>query len=79
MIDKNAPSPWADIPPTGEMLRPADAARRLGYSRPRYYQLAAKGTLPRPIKIGEGHNGASVVPVVWINAVLEHRLRSAVA
>jgi predicted DNA-binding transcriptional regulator AlpA len=77
MVHDNEPAPWAGIPPTGEMLRPTEAARRLGYSRPRFYQLAAKGSLPRPIKIGEGRNGASVVPLAWINAVLEHRMGSA--
>ena len=56
-------SPWAELPATGPLLRPKAAAQYLGYSKSQYYALADRGELPKPIKIGRGHNAATGVPV----------------
>lgn len=68
-----AAPPWFDIPAAGPMLRPNAAAGYLGYSIGQYYALAAKGELPRPIKIGRGQNGASAVPRPWLDALIAAR------
>ena len=65
--------PWAALPPTGPLLRPAEAAAYLGYSVSQYYALAAKGVLPAAIRIGPGHNGAAGVPRPWLDATIAAR------
>lgn len=66
MADANI-RPWEGIPPTGPILRPADAAAYLGISVPGYYEKAAKGALPAPFKLG---GRASGVPRPWLDAVI---------
>lgn len=70
--------PWTTVAPAGPMLRPTEAARYLGYSVPQFYALAAQGELPRPIKMGRGHTGASAVPKGWLDAVIAARAAEAV-
>jgi predicted DNA-binding transcriptional regulator AlpA len=62
--------PWETIPATGPLLRPKAAAAYLGISVSRFYGLAAEGLVPRPIRIGRGSNGASGVPVRWLDALI---------
>jgi predicted DNA-binding transcriptional regulator AlpA len=64
-----APPPWADVPATGPILRPDDAAKYIGLSTPHYYDQAARGVLPKPIKIGLRASG---VPQPWLDAVIAH-------
>lgn len=59
--------PWDGVAPTGPILRPADAAAYLGISVPGYYDKAAKGALPAPLKLG---GRASGVPRNWLDAVI---------
>lgn len=61
--------PWQNVPPTGPILRTADAAAYLGISIPGYYEKAAKGALPSPIRLG---GRASGVPRPWLDAVISH-------
>lgn len=70
--------PWTAVAPLGPIMRPADAAAYLGYSVAQFYALAAQGELPRPIKIGRGHSGASGVPKGWLDAVIAARAAEAV-
>lgn len=74
MVDVEPSSPWAGVPRGNEMLRPAQAASRLGYTLSGYYKLARRGGAPRPFAIGPG---ASVVPAAWIDALIDSRMRSA--
>jgi predicted DNA-binding transcriptional regulator AlpA len=67
------------MPATGPLLRPQEAAAYLGYSAGQYYALAAKGLLPRPIKIGPGHNGAAAVPRPWLDALISARANGSAA
>ncbi len=39
--------PWAGIPATGPLLRPAAAAEYLGVSRATFYKKAAGGVFPK--------------------------------
>lgn len=64
-------SPWECVPPTGPILRPADAAEYLGLSVPSYYDQANQGLLPVPIKIGVRATG---VPRPWLDAVIASRV-----
>ena len=59
--------PWHGIAATGPLLRTIDAAAYLGISVPGYYEKAAKGALPSPLKIG---GRASGVPRPWLDAVI---------
>lgn len=59
--------PWEGVAPTGPILRPADAAAYLGISVPGYYQKAAKGLLPTPIKLGGRTSG---IPRPFLDAVI---------
>lgn len=65
--------PWAHVPATGPMLRPKGAAAYLGYSLSQYYALAAQGVVPRPIRMGPGHNGGAGVPRPWLDALIAAR------
>jgi predicted DNA-binding transcriptional regulator AlpA len=65
--------PWDGIPASGPLLGAQKAAEYINYSKKQYYILAAKGDLPRPIKIGRGYNGASGVPQKWLDAVIASR------
>jgi predicted DNA-binding transcriptional regulator AlpA len=65
--------PWDGIPASGPLFGPKEAAEYISYSKKQYYALAAKGDLPRPIKIGRGYNGASGVPQKWLDAVIASR------
>jgi len=69
----NSTQPWANIPPSGPLLRPKDAAAYLGYSTRWYYALAAKGDLPSPIRMADGKTAASAVPRPWLDAVIAAR------
>lgn len=63
--------PWADIPPIGPMLRPNEAARYLGITKPHLYRLANEGRLPRPFKLfGGGSNAAAGIPKPWLDAII---------
>ncbi|WP_242137035.1 hypothetical protein [Sphingomonas sp. TREG-RG-20F-R18-01] len=70
---KHTETPWSNIPPLGPLLRPAEAAKYLGYSIASYYRLAVQGDLPAPVRMGPGHQGASVVPKGWLDAVIASR------
>ena len=70
MTNELGNAPWAGIPPRGPLLRPKEAASYLGYSVSRFYALAAEGKVPRPIRIGSGTNGASAVPLPWLEALI---------
>lgn len=72
-ISAETPPPWADIPATGPLLRPKDAAAYIGYSPQQYYALATIGEMPPLIKIGRGQKGASGVPRPWLDAVIASR------
>lgn len=61
--------PWAGLPATGPILRPAEAARYLGFSRSHYYLLAKTGQVPAPIKLFRS-NGAAGVPQAWLDAAI---------
>ena len=67
MIDTDK-QPWAHLPAIGPILRPADAAAYLGISVQGYYEKAAAGSLPVPLKITGGR--ASGVPRPWLDAVI---------
>jgi len=69
MTDSTSP-PWAGMPAAGPLLRVDEAARYVGYSKTRYYALAAVGEVPRPIKMGRGHGGAAGVPRPWLDALI---------
>lgn len=73
------PTPWAGIPATGPMLRPAQAAAYLGCSRTTFYALVNKGVCPQPIKIGFGHNGVAGIPRPWLDALIASRAEGAAA
>lgn len=63
--------PWESLPATGPLLRPADAARYLGYrSRTHYYNLVHKGLVPKPIQIGPAGTSAVGVPQPWLDAII---------
>ena len=62
--------PWESITPTGPLLRPGDAAAYLGISIQGYYERAAAGSLPVPLKISGRR--ASGVPRPWLDAVIGH-------
>jgi excisionase family DNA binding protein len=66
-------TPWANIAPTGPLLAPKDAAEYLGCGKTHFYALVAKGRLPKPLRLGAGHNGATVVPKPWLDAVIASR------
>jgi predicted DNA-binding transcriptional regulator AlpA len=74
---ENAPAdapPWAGVPASGPMLRPADGARYIAYSLSSYYRGVARGQLPKPIKMGQGgFNAASAIPQAWLDAVIADR------
>lgn len=72
----NTTKPWDDIPPTGPLLRPKDAAAYLGYSKAWYYALASRGDLPSPIQMGRGQGAATAVPRPWLDAVIAARAAS---
>lgn len=59
--------PWTEIPPTGPLLRPQQAAEYLGLSVQRFYELAAEGRVPSPFKIGARASG---VPRPWLDACI---------
>lgn len=59
--------PWDTVAATGPILRPADAAAYLGLSVAGYYEKAAKGALPTPLKLG---GRASGIPRPWLDAVI---------
>ncbi|HKR16616.1 helix-turn-helix transcriptional regulator [Rhizorhapis sp.] len=60
--------PWADVPATGPLLRPAQAAEFLGFkSRSHYYRLAEQGRVPSPIHVG---GRAAGIPLAWLQAVI---------
>lgn len=61
--------PWDGVVATGPILRPADAAAYLGISVQGYYEKAAKGALPVPLKLG---GRASGVPRPWLDAIIGH-------
>ena len=63
-------SPWASILPTGPILRTANAADYLGLSLATFYEQAAKGRLPKPLKVGDRASG---VPRPWLDAVIAAR------
>lgn len=64
--------PWHGIPATGPLLRPAEAARYLGYRSATYfYTLVKKGIVPSPIRLGPGNSGAVGVPRPWLDAVIQ--------
>lgn len=62
--------PWAEITPTGPILRTQKAAEYLGICVTSYYGQAALGLVPAPIKMGERATG---VPLPWLDAVIAHR------
>lgn len=63
--------PWKNIPATGPLLRPSEAARYLGYkATASYYNLAAKGLAPRPLKVGVDGAAASGIPKPWLDALI---------
>ena len=66
--------PWETVAPTGPILRPADAAAYLGISIPGYYEKAAKGDLPTPIKMCGRTSG---VPRPWLDSVIAHAVAGA--
>lgn len=59
--------PWDGVAATGPLLRPVDAAAYLGISISGYYEKAAKGSLPAPLKLG---GQASGVPRPFLDAVI---------
>lgn len=63
--------PWENIPPTGPMLRPKEAAAWLGLSLTGYYEQCRSGHVPKPIKIGLRSTG---VPKPWLDAVIAFRV-----
>lgn len=67
------PKPWATVPPTGPLLRTADAAEYLGLSVSWYNQLVGDGVLPQPLKVGARAGG---VPQPWLDAVIADRART---
>jgi hypothetical protein len=67
-------SPWARVPASGPMLRPAEGARYIGCSLSSYYRGVARGQFPKPIKMGHGgFNAATAIPLPWLNAVIADR------
>lgn len=62
--------PWKDMPATGPLLRPAQAAAYLGYSRAYYYRMVKQGRVPKPLSIGPSFSGATGVPQPWLDAVI---------
>lgn len=63
--------PWKSLPATGPLLRPAEAARYLGYkSRTHYYNLVQKGLVPKPIQLGPSCTSAVGVPKPWLDAII---------
>jgi predicted DNA-binding transcriptional regulator AlpA len=68
-MDALTKCPWDGVAATGPILRTADAAAYLGISVPGYYEKAAKGVLPSPLKIG---GRASGVPRPWLDSVISH-------
>lgn len=70
-MDQNPP--WAGLPAEAPLLRVTEAAKLIGCSKSTYYALAAKGVLPRPIKLGFGFTGVSAVPRSWLNAAVAAR------
>ena len=63
-------APWAELPVSGPILRPADAARYVGLGLSTFYNGIAEGSLPPLIKIGPRASG---VPRPWLDAVLRSR------
>jgi predicted DNA-binding transcriptional regulator AlpA len=66
--------PWADIPPTGPLLRPRAAAEYLGLSVSGFYKLVSKDKLPSPIRFGVQASG---VPQPWLDAVIARKAAEA--
>jgi excisionase family DNA binding protein len=65
--------PWARVPPTGPMLRPAEAAAYYGVSVSSYYEMVHSGELPKFVKLGPRAR-SSGVPRVWLDAVIAARV-----
>jgi predicted DNA-binding transcriptional regulator AlpA len=59
--------PWADVPPTGPILRTGDAAAYLGLSTSAYYESVEKGLFPAPLKVGPRASG---VPKPWLDSLI---------
>ena len=70
---------WENVPATGPLLRCAEAAEYVGYSRQQYRTLAKQGDLPPLIKMGRNYSGASVVPKPWLDAVIAARAAESAA
>jgi len=56
---------WEGIPPSGQLLRPADVCKLTGLSKAQIYNLINEGLFPPFIKIGKR---ASAMPKVWLDA-----------
>jgi predicted DNA-binding transcriptional regulator AlpA len=66
--------PWVDCPPTGRLVRSAEAAKFLGLSRSRFYQMVAEGSLPRPFKVSPDADSRVVaLPLSWLESVVAAR------
>ena len=60
--------PSDNIPATGPLLRPMEAAQYLGFqSRGHYYALARQGRVPSPIHVG---SRAAGIPRAWLDACI---------
>ena len=70
----NAPV-WADLPPTGRLLRPAEVCKRIGLSRSQVYDLIRRGAFPPFIKLSPG---TSAMPEAWLDDFIAAKAREAV-
>lgn len=62
-------APWNALPPTGPILRPAQAARYFGVSLSTYYELIHAGVVPPFLKLSHRAR-ASGVPKPWLDAAI---------
>lgn len=62
-------APWNTLPPTGPILRPAEAARYFGVSLSTYYELIHAGVVPPFLKLSHRAR-ASGVPQPWLDAAI---------
>lgn len=67
-------TPWSSIPPTGPMLRPAEAATYLGFkSRQQLYEMVRCGEAPTPIRLRKVGTACGI-PLPWLDAIIAARV-----
>lgn len=62
---------WANVRPSGHMLRPSDVFKRTQLSRSQIYEMIGQGTFPPFVKLSKR---AAALPEAWLEKFIERRV-----